>query len=55
MDMNIQMFMYLNKGELAKIIANYFGVKKVTSFKVKEVQESSVDGVGFLNFDIFQS
>lgn len=52
--MNIQMFMYLNKGELAKIIANYFGVKKVTSFKVKEVQESSVDGVGFVCASYYQ-
>lgn len=48
MSTNVKMFVYLNKTRLTKTIARFFGVKKVTDFKVKEVKQGHVKGIGYV-------
>ena len=48
MNKSIRMFVYLNKTKLTKTVARLFDVKKITNFKVKEMNPGRVKGIGYI-------
>lgn len=46
--MTVKMFVYLNKSRISRVIAKFFGVKKLTSFEVKPMRQERLKGIGYV-------